>query len=77
MGTFGKVFLCDDRKHGDTVALKVVRSIPKYIDSAKIEANILSKVYDKQKKIGSNWCMKMFSHFHYLGKPSTAIRMCS
>ena len=67
MGTFGKVFHCDDAKYGDRVALKVVRSIPKYIDSAKIEADILSKVYAKQKKSGTSWCMKMFSHFHYEG----------
>ena len=67
MGTFGKVYYCDDSKHGDGVALKVVRSIPKYIESAKIEAEILSRVFEKQKKAQVNWCMKMYSHFHYQG----------
>jgi dual-specificity kinase len=41
LGTFGKVFLARDRKRDEQVAIKVVRSIERYIDSAKIEADIL------------------------------------
>ena len=40
IGTFGKVFLAADGKREVTVALKIVRSINKYIDSAKIEAEV-------------------------------------
>lgn len=66
-GTFGKVYYCKDSKYNDYIALKVVRSISRYVDSAKIEADILSKVYNKQKEYNSNFCMKMFSHFDYNG----------
>jgi hypothetical protein len=30
IGTFGKVLQCDDSKHGDSVAIKVIRKIEKY-----------------------------------------------
>jgi dual specificity protein kinase CLK2/3 len=63
MGTFGKVFHCFDSKHKDTVAIKVVRSIKRYVDSAKIEADILDHVYDCQAKQNSNYCLKLYSHF--------------
>ena len=68
IGTFGKVFHCLDKKYNDYIALKIVRNIPKYIDSAIIEANILDKVYHKQKLHNSDYCMKMYSHFNYNGK---------
>jgi hypothetical protein len=31
LGTFGKVFRCLDKKHNDTVAMKIVRNIKKYV----------------------------------------------
>lgn len=64
-GTFGKVFKCFDSKHKENVAIKVVRNIKKYIDSAKIEAKYLSDIYDKQLEKGSNYCVKMYSHFYW------------
>lgn len=64
-GTFGKVFKCFDSKYNETVALKVVRNIKKYIESAEIEAKYLSEIYDMQLKKGSNYCVKMFSHFYW------------
>jgi hypothetical protein len=48
--------------------VKVVRNIPRYIESAEIEAKILAKVYKKQKEFNTDWCMKMYSHFYYQGK---------
>jgi serine/threonine protein kinase len=66
-GTFGKVFKCKDTKHNDNVALKMVRSVKRYIKSAKIEAEILDYVYKKQKEYNKNFCVKMFSHFKYDG----------
>ena len=34
-GTFGKVYECQDAKHDDTVAVKCIRSVDKYITSGK------------------------------------------
>eukprot|EP01031_Cornospumella_fuschlensis_P025628 gene25628-30950_t len=65
-GTFGKVYKCLDTKHQDYVALKVVRSIKRYIHSAKIEAKLCDDVYKKQKEAKSSYCVKMFAHFAFL-----------
>lgn len=50
-GTFGKVFLCTDTQAKSdterTVAVKVVRSIARYVDSARIEAGLLRDVRDR------------------------------
>lgn len=67
-GTFGSVYKCHDSKHNDHVALKVIRSISRYIDSAKIEADLLDDIYDKQNAQGLNVCVKMFSHFRFEGE---------
>lgn len=67
-GTFGSVFKCHDSKHNDHVALKVIRSISRYIDSAKIEAELLDDIYDKQNAQNLNVCVKMFSHFRFGGE---------
>ena len=67
LGTFGKVYKCNDRKYNDIVALKVIRGIRKYVDSAKIEARILDHVYERQKQEKVNFCVKLYSHFHLDG----------
>jgi hypothetical protein len=36
-GTFGRVLECWDRKRKETVAIKVIRSVPKYREAAMIE----------------------------------------
>jgi dual-specificity kinase len=66
-GTFGVVLKCKDLKHNDHVALKIIRSIERYIDSAKIESDILDDVYDKQNAQGVNLCVKMYSRFRFEG----------
>jgi serine/threonine protein kinase len=81
-GTFGKVFKCKDAKHNDSVALKVIRKINRYIDSAKIEADILKDIFGHQENHQNNqnnsnssdssserynYCVKMFSSFYYQG----------
>jgi hypothetical protein len=45
----------------------VVRSVDRYIHSAKIEAEICDTVYDEQEKAKVNFCVKMFSDFSYKG----------
>ena len=63
LGTFGKVVMALDTKHDKDVAIKIVRSIDKYVKSAKIEAEILNDVYDKQKKEKFTPCVKMYQSF--------------
>jgi serine/threonine protein kinase len=69
-GTFGKVFRCRDLKHKDVVAIKVIRKISRYIDSAKIEASILNDVYEKQKHYKHKHCVKLYSHWKLDGTSS-------
>jgi len=66
-GTFGKVFRCFDVKRKCTFAIKIVRSVKKYINSAKIEAQILDEVYEAQKKRNVDLCVKMYANFRYDG----------
>lgn len=68
MGTFGKVFECADLKYGDNVAVKVIRKIKRYVESAKIEADILDDVFSRQRKYRIDLCVKMFSHFKFEGE---------
>lgn len=67
LGTFGKVFECMDLKYGDTVAVKVIRKIQRYVESAMIEADILDDVFSRQRKYKIDLCVKMFSHFKFEG----------
>lgn len=67
VGTFGKVFKCRDAKHGDTVAVKVVRNIERYRESARIEAGILSEVYAAQRRQRTDYIVKMYSSFEQAG----------
>ena len=69
-GTFGSVFKCKDSKHNDHVALKIIRNIPRYIDSAKIESDILDDVFEKQSSTGVDLCVNMYSRFRHEGKYS-------
>ena len=42
-GTFGTVFDAYDHKLKTTVAIKVVRSVKRYYESAEVEVSILEK----------------------------------
>ena len=72
-GTFGKVFKCYDSKHKDWVAIKIVRKINRYIDSAIIESDILDDIYKKQKSakdlsgVDVDFCVKMYATFNFNG----------
>ena len=63
LGTFGKVFKCKDLKHDDYVAIKVIRKIEKYIESAEIERDILNDIYEEQKRARKSYCVKLYSSF--------------
>ena len=41
----------------------------RYVESAQIEGSVLDAVYCRQKKDKTDFCVKMFSHFHYNGDP--------
>lgn len=63
-GTFGKVVECWDRCEGKRVAIKVVRSIAKYREAAKLEIDVLLHLgmHDPD---GYFHCVKLFSWFEY------------
>ncbi|KAA0152747.1 hypothetical protein FNF29_03636 [Cafeteria roenbergensis] len=64
-GTFGRVLLCKDQKHsGRLVALKAVRSIPKYVEAAKLEASIMRDV-NRRDVDGQSLCVKYFRSFEW------------
>lgn len=46
-GTFGRALKCKDRKTNEVVAVKIVRAVSRYAESAKIEANILRDLKSK------------------------------
>ena len=43
-GTFGKVTQCWDRTDKKHVAIKIIKSIPKYREAAKVEIEILKDI---------------------------------
>eukprot|EP00960_Hanusia_phi_P056591 763318-Hanusia_phi.AAC.12 len=48
-GTFGKVTQCWDRSEKKYVAIKIIKSIQKYRDAAKVEISILRDIEKKDK----------------------------
>ena len=70
-GTFGKVYKCRDFKHNDLVALKCIRRIDKYIESAKVESKILNSIYKKQRDmlqtgtLEREYCVKLYTHVNH------------
>jgi serine/threonine protein kinase len=61
-GTFGRVLCCRDQKFHDKVALKVIRNIPKYVENARIEAEILDKIFEKSKS-AHKYIVKLYHTF--------------
>ncbi|KAJ4951150.1 hypothetical protein NE237_027982 [Protea cynaroides] len=62
-GTFGRVLECWDRQTREHVAIKVVRSICKYREAAKIEIDILQHLCSND--IGSSCCVQIRNWFDY------------
>jgi serine/threonine protein kinase len=67
VGTFGRVFLCEDTEYRRAVALKVVRKVKKYTESARIEADVLIDVRIKMREVGNNSCVYLYDHFKFQG----------
>ena len=66
-GTFGKVYRCEDAKHNDIVAVKVIRKVDRYIKSAKTEAAILKSLYRAQEDKSWQPTVTMFTHVYHDG----------
>ncbi|XP_068651987.1 serine/threonine-protein kinase AFC3 isoform X2 [Aristolochia californica] len=62
-GTFGRVLECWDREKREHVAIKVVRSIPKYRDAAMHEIDVLQRLAQSEK--GRTRCLQMRNWFDY------------
>lgn len=65
-GTFGKVVQARDRKRGECVAIKIIRSVQKYRDASKIELRVLAtlKANDEQNR---NRCIHLRDCFDFRG----------
>jgi len=46
-GTFGRALRCVEKKNQEVVAVKVIRAVPRYAQSARIEAQILRELKNK------------------------------
>jgi len=67
-GTFGRVVAANDRKNGDQeVAVKIIRDVKRYLENAKIEADILETIRRKDPDKKSGCCM-MYDTFVHEGK---------
>jgi len=70
-GTFGKVAEVVDHygvngSQGPKIAVKIIKSVDKYREAAKLEINVLEKLNSKDPK-GKNLCVKMLNWFDYCG----------
>lgn len=61
-GTFGRVLLAHDRSSGRDLAIKVIRDVKRYMDNAKIEADILKDIR-KADPHGTSGCAIMHETF--------------
>jgi dual-specificity kinase len=46
-GTFGRALKCEEVESGEIVAIKIIRAVPRYTESARIEAEILNDLKRK------------------------------
>nr|CCA22090.1 serine/threonine protein kinase putative [Albugo laibachii Nc14] len=66
LGTFGRVLECLDKQRDRAVAIKVVRRVEKYTESAKIEARILQDL-NEMDYFHESLCVRMYKWFEYKG----------
>ncbi|ODV94388.1 hypothetical protein PACTADRAFT_71070 [Pachysolen tannophilus NRRL Y-2460] len=63
-GTFGKVVSAHDHKNNETVAIKIIRAVPKYREASKIELRVLSTI-KKHDPNNENHCIHLRECFDY------------
>jgi len=61
-GTFGRVCLALDRTESRQVAIKIIRDVKRYMENAKVEADILKDIR-KADPSGSSRCAMMYATF--------------
>jgi len=66
-GTFGRVVLAHDSQISQNVAIKIIRDVPRYMENAKIEADILMDIR-KADPEGKHRCAIMYEHFVHSAK---------
>ncbi len=66
-GTFGRVLECMDLQTRRRVAIKVVRSVPRYCESARIEARILEHLQREAKNVPNPCTLELLSWFSWEG----------
>jgi len=67
-GTFGRVLGARDQQTGEEVAIKVIRDVPRYIENAKIEADILQDIRKADPQGSSSRSAIMHDNFMYTEK---------
>lgn len=65
LGTFGRVVECSTRGDNRRVAIKIVRNVRRYYDSALIEADICERVNREQRRQQKDLCAKMLDRFSF------------
>jgi dual-specificity kinase len=63
-GTFGRCVKCTDNKTNERVAIKVIRDIPRYVDNAKIEVDVLQAIRKEDPKRKSHCVILVETFFH-------------
>jgi serine/threonine protein kinase len=66
MGTFGRVLDCLDLKRREYVAVKAVRAVKRYYESAIIEARIVQDI-NRRGGRGLTHCVRLFDSFTFRG----------
>lgn len=61
-GTFGRCCLAKDTQNGNQVAIKIIRDVKRYMENAKIEADILKDIRKADPK-GTSGCAVMYETF--------------
>jgi serine/threonine protein kinase len=64
-GTFGRVLECEKLSDGQLYAVKVIRPVARYLESAKIEADIIANIHKQDKKNESH-CVRMLEYFDFV-----------
>lgn len=63
-GTFGRVVMARDKEKDREVAIKIIRDVPRYMENAQIEAQILKDIHkaDPDGKYGNSIMYDTFTH---------------
>ena len=63
-GTFGRVIQVQNMENKKVYAMKIILPIKKYMESAKIEANLVEKVLEKD-IYNKSHVINIYEHFHF------------